>query len=44
MNKPGQEIDMIAFESAVKVGANQKMYKPYDGKVDSLDNMNIEDL
>ena len=44
MNKPGQEIDMIAFESAVKVGANQKMYKPYDGKVDSLDNMNVEDL
>ena len=28
MNRPNQEIDMIGFESAVKVGCNQDMYKP----------------
>jgi hypothetical protein len=44
MNRNGQEIDMIAFESAVKVGANQNMYKPYNNEVTSLNEMNIQDL
>lgn len=29
MNRPGQEIDMMAFESAVKVGLEQRIYTPY---------------
>lgn len=44
MNRNGQEIDMIAFESAVKVGANQNMYKPYNDEITSLNEMNIQDL
>lgn len=41
MNKPGQEIDMLAFESAVKVGLEQQIYFPYgkDGKT-----FNFKDL
>ena len=30
MNKPGNEIDMIGFNSAVKVGCNAGMYPPYE--------------
>lgn len=30
MNKPGNEIDMIGFNSAVKVGCNAGMYSPYE--------------
>lgn len=30
MNKPGNEIDMIGFNSAVKVGCNAGMYQPYE--------------
>lgn len=44
MNKPGEEIDMIAFDSAVKVGGNQNQYQPYKGKVNGLENMNKDGL
>jgi hypothetical protein len=37
MNRPGNELDMIAFESAVKVGLNQNTYSPYQDKTESLD-------
>lgn len=37
MNKDGNEIDMIAFESAVKVGDNQNRYSPYNKDVDIID-------
>ena len=30
MNKPGNEIDMIGFNSAVKVGCNAGIYSPYE--------------
>jgi len=39
MNLERNEIDMIAFESAVKVGGNQKMYSPYSKGTTSLANM-----
>lgn len=37
MNKEGNEIDMIAFESAVKVGDNQNRYSPYNKDVKIID-------
>lgn len=37
MNKEGNEIDMIAFESAVKVGDNQNRYSPYNKDVKIVD-------
>lgn len=37
MNKEDNEIDMIAFESAVKVGDNQNRYSPYNKDVDVID-------
>lgn len=37
MNKDGNEIDMIAFESAVKVGDNQNRYSPYNKDVKIID-------
>ena len=40
MEKPGNELDMISFTSAVKVGCKQNMYAPYDSKTDNLDQMN----
>ena len=30
MNRAGEEIDMVLFSSAVKVGANKKKYSPYE--------------
>jgi hypothetical protein len=44
MNKPGEEIDMIAFDSAVKVGGNQNQYQPYKGTVNGLEDMNKDGL
>lgn len=44
MNKKGNEIDMLAFDSAVKVGANQQQYTPYKEGVDNLDNMDTKSL
>ena len=44
MNKEGQEIDMIAFDSAVKVGANQQQYSPYKRGTVGLENMDKEGL
>lgn len=37
MNKEDNEIDMIAFGSAVKVGDNQNRYSPYNKDVDIID-------
>lgn len=37
MNKEDNEIDMIAFESAVKVGDNQNRYSPYNKDKDIID-------
>lgn len=37
-------IDMIAFESAVKVGDNQNKYSPYDISDENLSNFNFDDL
>jgi hypothetical protein len=37
MNKDGNEIDMIAFGSAVKVGDNQNRYSPYNKDVKIID-------
>lgn len=37
MNKPGNEIDMIGFNSAVKVGCNAGMYSPYEDGTTQLD-------
>ena len=37
MNKKNNEIDMLGFESAVKVGCNQQMYKPFAKGTDSLE-------
>lgn len=37
MNKPGNEIDMIGFNSAVKVGCNAGMYSPYEEGTTQLD-------
>ena len=37
MNKNGNKIDMLGFESAVKVGCNQQMYKPFAKGTDSLE-------
>ena len=39
MNRKGAEIDMLGFESAVKVGCNQKMFTPYKEGVDTFDNI-----
>ena len=44
MNKKGNEIDMLAFDSAVKVGANQQQYAPYKEGVDNLDDMDTKSL
>lgn len=44
MNKKGNEIDMLAFDSAVKVGANQQQYTPYKEGVDNLDDMDTKSL
>lgn len=44
MNKKGNEIDMLAFDSAIKVGANQQQYTPYKEGVDNLDNMDTKSL
>jgi len=30
MNRSGEEIDMVLFSSAVKVGSNKKKYSPYE--------------
>lgn len=37
-------IDMIAFESAVKVGDNQNKYKPYNNDDIDLNNFNEDGL
>lgn len=37
MNKVGNEIDMIGFNSAVKVGCNAGMYQPYEDGTTQLD-------
>lgn len=37
MNRKGNEIDMFGFESSVKVGCNQKMYKPCEKGTNRLD-------
>lgn len=45
MNKSGNEIDMITFESAVKVGDNQNRFTPYkDLKDDPGKDFNFKDL
>ena len=44
MNMPGNEIDMLGFESAVKVGCNQEMYTPYKKGVSDLSLMDTESL
>ena len=44
MNMPGNEIDMLGFESAVKVGCNQEMYTPYKKGVQDLSSMDTESL
>lgn len=45
MNKSGNEIDMITFESAVKVGDNQNRFTPYkDLKDDPGEDFNFKDL
>lgn len=44
MNKKGNEIDMLAFDSAIKVGANQQQYTPYKKGISSLDNMDTKSL
>lgn len=40
MNKPGNELDMIGFESSVKVGCNQEMYSPFKDEISELDLLN----
>ena len=40
MNKPGNELDMVSFKSAVKVGGKQNAYNPYGKQADSLSSMN----
>ena len=40
MNKPGNEIDMIGFNSAVKVGCNAGMYSPYEDGTTQLGTIN----
>ena len=44
MNRNGNEIDMLAFDSAIKVGANQQQYTPYKNGVTSLDDMDTKSL
>lgn len=44
MNSKGNEIDMLAFDSAIKVGANQQQYTPYKEGVDNLDDMDTRSL
>lgn len=44
MNMVGNEIDMLGFESAVKVGCNQNMYTPYKKGVTDLSTMDLESL
>jgi len=36
MNRAGEEIDMVLFSSAVKVGANKKKYSPYEKNATDL--------
>lgn len=40
MNRPGNEIDMIGFNSAVKVGCNAGMYQPYEDGTTQLGTIN----
>lgn len=40
MNKQGNELDMVSFKSAVKVGGRQNAYSPYGKQADSLSSMN----
>lgn len=40
MNKPGNEIDMLGFNSAVKVGCNAGMYSPYEEGTTQLGTIN----
>ena len=40
MNKPGNEIDMLGFNSAVKVGCNAGMYSPYEDGTTQLGTIN----
>lgn len=44
MNRKGNELDMIGFDSAVKVGCNQNMYTPYKKGVTNLEEMDFESL
>lgn len=44
MNRKGNELDMVGFDSAVKVGCNQKMYTPYKKGVTNLEEMDFESL
>jgi len=44
MNRNSNEIDMLAFDSAIKVGANQQQYTPYKNGVTSLDDMDTKSL
>jgi len=36
MNTKGNELDMITFESAVKVGLGANIYSPYKSKTTDL--------
>lgn len=43
MNKPGSEIDMIGFDSSVKVGCNKNMWTPFNkgkGATSNYDELN----
>ena len=40
MNRKGDELDMITFESAVKVGLGANIYSPYKDKTDDLSILN----
>lgn len=44
MNQKGNELDMVGFDSAVKVGCNQNMYTPYKKGVTNLEEMDFETL
>ena len=39
MNRKGSEIDMLGFESAVKVGCNQQMFTPYSEGTTTMDDI-----
>lgn len=42
MNRESDPLDMITFESAVKVGLNQNIYSPYKDSVTDLSELNSE--